>query len=73
MLKFNHMQEKIRRVADRYLSDLVDKFPYLLWNCNVLKMMLDLLHVLCESTDKLQQLLSHEVLLGLVSFSIPLS
>lgn len=32
MVNFNHSHKQIRRVADRFLAGLVDKFPHLLWN-----------------------------------------
>ena len=49
LVKFNHRQKQIRRVADRYLSGLVDKFPHLLWSGQVLVHMLDILNVLGRS------------------------
>ena len=49
LVLFNHVQRQIRRVADRYLSALVDRFPHLLWNQHVLFAMLDILEVLSGS------------------------
>lgn len=46
LVLFNHVQRQIRKVADRCLSSLVDRFPHLLWNQNVLFAMLDILEVL---------------------------
>ena len=49
LIKFNHRDKKIRRVADKYLSNLVDKFPHLLWSYKVLTTMLEILNVLGKS------------------------
>ncbi|KAL3224419.1 hypothetical protein MRX96_026542 [Rhipicephalus microplus] len=51
LLKFNHPQKQIRRVADKYLSALVDTFPHLLWSGKVLWTMLNILHVLAKSLE----------------------
>nr|XP_022907836.1 phosphatidylinositol 4-kinase alpha [Onthophagus taurus] len=49
LVNFNNPQKQIRRVADKFLSLLVDKFPHLLWNRRVLWTTLDILQVLSYS------------------------
>lgn len=49
LVQFNHVQKQIQIVADQYLSELVDKFPHLLWNRRVLWCMLDILQLLALS------------------------
>nr|CAD7567625.1 unnamed protein product [Timema californicum] len=46
LVNFNHVHNKIRIISDKYLSQLIDKFPHLLWNRCVLWSMLDILHLL---------------------------
>lgn len=49
LVYFNHIHNQIQVVADQYLSQLVDKFPHLLWNRKVLWCMLDILQLLAFS------------------------
>lgn len=49
LVYFNHIHKQIQVVADQYLSQLVDKFPHLLWNRRVLWCMLDVLQLLAFS------------------------
>lgn len=49
LVYFNHIHKQIQVVADQYLSQMVDKFPHLLWNRRVLWCMLDILQLLAFS------------------------
>ncbi|XP_041457096.1 phosphatidylinositol 4-kinase alpha-like [Lytechinus variegatus] len=66
LVKFNHVLKQIRKVADKYLSRLVDRFPQLLWNGDVLWSMLDLLQLLSKAAaeDSLQEVREYPVFEG---------
>uniref|UniRef100_A0AAF5D936 1-phosphatidylinositol 4-kinase n=3 Tax=Strongyloides stercoralis TaxID=6248 RepID=A0AAF5D936_STRER len=46
LVQFNHHMKEVRRIADTCLSKLVDAFPYLLWNGDILFTGLQLLQSL---------------------------
>ncbi|CAL8128289.1 unnamed protein product [Orchesella dallaii] len=51
LVQFNHVNRQIRKVADKFLSELVGRFPHLLWSRTVLHTMLDILELLLKSLD----------------------
>jgi len=46
LIHFNNPNKVIRRIADKFLVSLCDKFPHILWSRNVLYTMLDTLELL---------------------------
>ncbi|PIK33180.1 putative phosphatidylinositol 4-kinase alpha [Apostichopus japonicus] len=62
IIRFNHIQKQIRKVADSFLTKLVEKFPQLLWNRDVICTMLDLLQLLSKTLEAdLQEVASFPV------------
>ncbi|XP_052714253.1 phosphatidylinositol 4-kinase alpha-like isoform X6 [Crassostrea angulata] len=49
LVYFNHIHKRIRRVADRYMTNMVERFPHILWSGPMLKTMLDLIQLLSSS------------------------
>ena len=56
LIEFNNPNKTIRKHADTFLSELVGRFPHLLWSKSVLYGMLNALHQFsqCYSDDEIQ-------------------
>ncbi|KII73416.1 Phosphatidylinositol 4-kinase alpha [Thelohanellus kitauei] len=53
LLNFNSERKKVQRAADKYLSMLMNKFPHMLWNSSVIRIMLDFMNILNVTCEKL--------------------
>ena len=51
LVKFNHIYNRIRRIADQYLLSLVERFPHVIWSSRVLKTLLDIEQLLSKAAD----------------------
>lgn len=52
LVYFNHVHKQIQLVADAFLSQLVDRFPHLLWSRRCLWCMLDVLQLLAYGSQQ---------------------
>ena len=49
LVKFNHINKKLRPLADQLLAKLMEKFPYLLWSEATLRCIMDVTELLASS------------------------
>uniref|UniRef100_A0A915D0F7 1-phosphatidylinositol 4-kinase n=1 Tax=Ditylenchus dipsaci TaxID=166011 RepID=A0A915D0F7_9BILA len=51
LVQFNNQIREIRQVADKFLADLIDDFPFLLWSGRFISTALQLMQSLIENID----------------------
>ena len=51
LFNFVHSETRVRKAADKYLLQFLDKFPKLLWNSKLLKTLLDLHQAISKGLD----------------------
>lgn len=51
LVKFNHVQKRVRIIADQFLSDLAKAFPHIIWSGTVLHTMLDINQLLSKGQE----------------------
>lgn len=51
LVKFNHCAQSVKEAADKLLSLLVDRFPYVLWSSPFVSATLDILCALADTTE----------------------
>ncbi|KAI6188459.1 1-phosphatidylinositol 4-kinase [Aphelenchoides besseyi] len=52
LIQFNNHVREIRRCADNCLTKLIDAFPFLLWNGNLISTLLNLIQALAKNLDE---------------------
>lgn len=70
LVYFNHIHKQIQLAADEYLSQLVDKFPHLLWSRSVLYCMLDILQLLAYSLSLDPNIPLTQVLVPMTNYTL---
>jgi phosphatidylinositol 4-kinase len=51
LVKFNHINEKLRKLADILLAKLMERFPNLLWSEKTLRCIMDIIELLSNSLN----------------------
>lgn len=51
LVKFNHINKKLRPLADQLLTKLMERFPYLLWSERTLRCIMDITELLASSLN----------------------
>ncbi len=51
LVKFNHIDKRLRQLADTLLSRIMDKFSYLLWSEKTLRCLMDITELLASSLN----------------------
>jgi phosphatidylinositol 4-kinase len=51
LVKFNHINKKLRPLADHLLAKLMEKFPYLLWSEKTLRCIMDITELMASSLN----------------------
>ena len=70
LVKFNHINKKIRPLADHLLAKLMEKFPYLLWSEKTLRCIMDITELLASSLNMDTNQVAPEFDLANTSFKI---
>ncbi|XP_064490203.1 phosphatidylinositol 4-kinase alpha-like isoform X2 [Ornithodoros turicata] len=73
LVKFVDPEKAIRRVADKFISGFIDRFPHLLWSRKVLWAMLDILQALALSLELDPNETGQEVIVPYTPYSITLT
>ncbi|KAH7932980.1 hypothetical protein HPB49_006149 [Dermacentor silvarum] len=73
LVKFVDPEKQIRRVADKFISNFIDRFPHLLWSRKVLWAMLDILQALAYSLELDPNETGQEVIVPYTPYSITLT
>ncbi|KAH7939075.1 hypothetical protein HPB52_005251 [Rhipicephalus sanguineus] len=73
LVKFVDPEKQIRRVADKFISNFIDRFPHLLWSRKVLWAMLDILQALAYSLELDPNETGQEVIVPFTPYSITLT
>ncbi|KAK8780519.1 hypothetical protein V5799_018137 [Amblyomma americanum] len=73
LVKFVDPEKQIRRVADKFISNFIDRFPHLLWSRKVLWAMLDILQALAYSLELDPNETGQEVIVPFTQYSVTLT